>query len=309
MTALVASSTRLWRGLAAVPADWGPCVVTIGVFDGVHRGHADLIRRTVAEAARQGIPAVLVTFDPHPARVIGASRDTAALSTVTRRADLAADLGIDAVLALSFTRQLAATPAEDFARQVLVEALRASAVVVGRNFRFGARAAGDLTTLSECGRRWGFAVEGVALVPLGGERCSSTHVRARLRDGDIRAATAALGRPHRVEGTLLSGGRLQLPGNTALPPTGTYPAELTIDSTHRFCVQAAVQDADTVALVPPPPAGPHAALDFLPGSSPTATGPAESPLPPGLSVPGFEGCGPSFSSDATQRKPGRSAPD
>jgi riboflavin kinase/FMN adenylyltransferase len=270
MTAAVASRTRLWRGLADVPAGWGPCVVTIGVFDGVHRDHVQLIARTVAEARRRGLPAVLVTFDPHPARVIGPPRDTAALSTVTRRADLTAELGIDAVLALSFTRQLAATPAEDFVDQILVDGLRASAVVVGRNFRFGARAAGDLTTLTELGRRCWFTVEGVALVPLGEQRCSSSHVRARLRDGDIRAATAALGRPHRVEGRLLPGGRLQPPDNTALPPTGTYPADLTIDNSHRLRVQATVRDTGTITVDPPPPPTPHAALDFVPeGPLPT----------------------------------------
>ena len=108
--------TPLWYGLDAVPADLGPSVLTIGVFDGLHRGHRRLVDRARAVADEQGLPLVLVTFDPHPARVLGLDRDTAALSTLEHRAELAGGAGADAVCVLRFTRDLAGLSAHGFAR-------------------------------------------------------------------------------------------------------------------------------------------------------------------------------------------------
>ncbi|HEX8864043.1 MAG TPA: adenylyltransferase/cytidyltransferase family protein, partial [Lentzea sp.] len=125
----------VWRSLEEVSADWPGCVVTIGVFDGVHRGHAHLIA-TAREVAGSR-PVVLVTFDPHPARVLGLPRDTSALSTVDRRAELGHSLGADAILVLPFTQRFAALSPAEFVAQVLVDALHAEAVVVGANFTFG----------------------------------------------------------------------------------------------------------------------------------------------------------------------------
>ncbi|MDP9442066.1 MAG: adenylyltransferase/cytidyltransferase family protein, partial [Actinomycetota bacterium] len=197
-----ATAMRIWRGLDEVPCGFGPCVVTIGVFDGVHRGHTRLIERAVEVGRRHGVPTVLITFDPHPARVVGPPRDTSALSTPERRAELAGELGVDAVLVLSFTPELARTPPEAFVRSVLVRGLQASAVVVGSNFRFGEGGAGTVELLRALGRRFGFAAEGVDLLRTEQVRCSSTHVRSCLSSGDTAAAARALGRPHRVEGRL-----------------------------------------------------------------------------------------------------------
>src|SRR5690606_28336140 len=120
-----------------------PSVVTIGNFDGVHLGHRHVLGRAREEAASRGVPVVAVTFDPHPMQVLLPERAPARLTTIERRAELLAEAGADEVLVLPFTKELSAWAPEEFVRRVLVEALHASDVVVGENFRFGAKAAGN----------------------------------------------------------------------------------------------------------------------------------------------------------------------
>jgi riboflavin kinase/FMN adenylyltransferase len=232
-----------WRGLEAVPTDWGRSVVTVGVFDGVHRGHQQLIGTAVARARARGLSTVLVTFDPHPAEIVRPGAHPARLTSLRRRADLVADLGIDAFLVLPFTTELARLEAPEFAHEVLVERLHAAAVVVGKNFTFGHRAAGDVALLTRLGQRFGFAVEGVELISDpdldGGVTFSSTYIRACIDAGDVAAAAAALGRPHRVEGVVVHGdqrGRalgfptanLATAPYTALPADGVYAGRFAI---------------------------------------------------------------------------------
>ncbi len=262
MTAATATRARLWHGLADVPAGFGPCAATIGVFDGVHRGHVRVIERAVAVGLQQGLPAVLVTFDPHPARVVGPPRDTAELSTPGRRAELAGEFGVDAVLVLPFTAELAGTCPDDFVRRVLVEALDARAVIVGSDFRFGARGAGDIGTLAELGRRHGFTADGVDLLSPEGVRCSSTQVRACLATGDVAGAARVLGRPHRVEGRL-AGGVLAVPPGTAVPAPGRYPAVLTAFD-ERVRVEAVVGAGDAIRVAGGRAGDGVVSLDFLP---------------------------------------------
>lgn len=218
-------ATPVWRGVEGVPVGRGPCVVTLGVFDGLHRGHARLVERAVRTGRDRGLPVVLVTFDPHPAQVVGPPRDTSALTTVDRRAELAGDLGVDAVCVLRFTREFALLTPAEFVEQVLAGALRVEAVVVGSNFTFGHRGAGDPALLHDLGRRHGFTVEAVALLHEVGTPCSSTSVRERLRAGDVRGAARVLGRPYRVDG-VASGGALGVAAGTALPAPGRYAARL-----------------------------------------------------------------------------------
>jgi len=219
-------AAQLWRGLDEVPAGFGPSVVTLGVFDGVHRGHARLIRQAVRAGHTRGVPTVMVTFDPHPAAVLGLKRDTAALSTVERRAKLAFQLGVRAVCVLEFTRDFAALPPSAFVESVLVEKLRAAEVVVGANFTFGHRAAGSVGTLAEAGREHGFTACGVDLLHEDDIRCSSSYIRSCLRCGDVVGAARVLGRPHRVEGVLQlpvpGEGELLAAARTALPAPGRY---------------------------------------------------------------------------------------
>ena len=194
-----------WRGLEDVPSGWGRCVVTIGAFDGLHRGHQVIINRLVERAREVGQPAVLVTFDPHPSEVIRAGSHPAALTTVRRKAELAEELGVDVFCVLPFTKGFSRLSPLAFAHDILVDRLHASAVVVGQNFRFGVRAAGDIDTLREAGERFGFVAEGVDIVSDGGTRFSSTAIRALVAAGDVAAAAIALGRPHRVEGVVVRG--------------------------------------------------------------------------------------------------------
>ena len=228
-----------WRGLDAVPTDWGRSVVTVGVFDGMHRGHQQLVGRAVVRARERGLPAVLVTFDPHPAELVRPGTHPAQLTTLRRRADLAAGLGVDAFCVLPFTPELSRTEPAAFAHHVLVERLHAAAVVVGRNFRFGHRAAGDVALLEELGARFGFAVEGLELTGDDTVTFSSTYVRACIDAGDVVAAAAALGRPHRVEGVVVHGARrgrdlgfptanIATAPYTALPADGIYAGRFAI---------------------------------------------------------------------------------
>ena len=206
------------------------------MFDGVHRGHQQLIGQTVAVAAERRLPSVLITFDPHPREMIRPGQHPAQLSTLNRRADLVAELGVDAFLVLPFTQDLARMTAEEFVHQVLVERLHVAEVLVGLNFRFGRGGSGDVQLLHELGRRFGYAVEGVGLITGAGSdgiTYSSTYIRSCIDGGDMSAAADALGRPHRVEGVVVRGdqrGRemgfptanLALPQYTAIPADGVY---------------------------------------------------------------------------------------
>lgn len=194
-----------WRGVEQIPPGWGRCVVTIGVFDGVHRGHQALIRAAVARGAELGLPTVVVTFDPHPATVVRQGQHPALLSTMRRRAELVADLGADVFLVLPFTPELSQLPPESFVHDVLVDRLHVADVVVGPNFRFGHRAAGTVDLLTELGSRFGFTTTTLDLVGEGEVTVSSTYVRACVAAGDVRAATEALGRPHRIDGFVVHG--------------------------------------------------------------------------------------------------------
>lgn len=230
-----------WRGLEAVPTGWGRSVVTVGVFDGVHRGHQQLISRAVQRGAERALPAVLITFDPHPAEVIRPGSHPARLTSLRRRADLVAGLGVQAFLVLPFTVELSRMEAPEFAHEVLVERLHAADVVVGRNFTFGHRAAGDVALLGKLGSRFGFGVEGLDLISdtdrsVSGDRIgtgvtfSSTYIRACIDAGDVTAAAAALGRAHRVDGVVVHGARrgrdLGFPtANVATAPYTAIPAD------------------------------------------------------------------------------------
>ncbi|RBM11521.1 cytidyltransferase [Prauserella sp. PE36] len=257
--------SRLWRGLTELPPDLGPQVVTIGVFDGVHRGHTRLIGRTLEVGREHRLPTMLVTFDPHPARVVGAPRDTTALSTVDRRAELAWRHGVDGVCVLSFTEELARLSPEAFVERIVVGDLRAAAVVVGANFTFGHQARGDLAMLRRLGARHDVAVHGVDLLPAtdGHTPCSSTFIRRCLARGDVEGAARALGRPHRVDGLArMAGwrtGALTVEDGTALPAPGSYRARLSKGGITFVQVTARGQLLIRTAALPPGPAG----LDFL----------------------------------------------
>nr|WP_323132200.1 bifunctional riboflavin kinase/FAD synthetase [Kineococcus indalonis] len=187
---------------------FGPSVVTIGNFDGVHRGHVAVLDRVVRAARERGAAAVAVTFDPHPLQVLQPDRAPGLLTGLEHRLELVAACGVDAVLVVPFTRELASWSPERFVEDVFVRALGAVEVVVGHDVRFGRGNSGDLGTLRELGRRHGFAV--TALEDLGdgagaAPRWSSTAVREALAAGDVERAAAVLGHPHRVSATVVHG--------------------------------------------------------------------------------------------------------
>jgi riboflavin kinase/FMN adenylyltransferase len=220
-----------WRGVDAIPDGWGRCVLTIGVFDGLHRGHQELVHACVSKARELGLPAVLMTFDPHPSEVVRPGSHPAELITLRRKAELAAELGIDAILVLPFTPVIAATDPETFVYDIIVKKLHAAAVMVGENFRFGYRNAGDVALLRQLGSKFGFTTQGVGLVSKDTLTVSSTLIRASVDAGDVHAAAEALGRPHRVEGIVVHGegrGGTELGYPTAnldVVPHGAIPAD------------------------------------------------------------------------------------
>ncbi|MHA6800778.1 bifunctional riboflavin kinase/FAD synthetase [Bounagaea algeriensis] len=232
-----------WRGLEQIPAGWGRCVVTIGVFDGVHRGHQKLIHHAVRRARRRGVPCVLLTFDPHPMEVVRPGSHPAQLTTLRRRAELVEQLGVDVFCVLPFTQEIARVSAEDFVHQLLVERLHVAEVVVGENFTFGHKAAGTIDTLAQLGERFGFDVATDSLLsgPTPRDEAgaaevtfSSTFIRSCVDAGGVVAAAAALGRYHRLEGIVVRGvGRggaelgfptanLSMPEFAAIPADGVY---------------------------------------------------------------------------------------
>jgi riboflavin kinase/FMN adenylyltransferase len=229
-------------------------VATIGVFDGVHRGHQGLIQRAVELAGQRDVPSVVVTFDPHPSEVVRPGSHPAQLTTLRRKAELVEELGVDVFCVLPFTVELSKMPGDEFVHEVLVDRLHASAVVVGENFRFGNRAQGDVDLLTQLGSRFGFVVEGAKLLTsaTNGEiTFSSTYIRACVDAGDVVAAEAALGRPHRLEGIVVRGdGRghelgfptanLSTPRYTAVPADGVYACRFILLGNTQRSLKAAV---------------------------------------------------------------------
>jgi riboflavin kinase/FMN adenylyltransferase len=238
-----------WDDLEQVPPGFGPSVVTLGNFDGVHLGHRSVLADVVARARLRGASAVAVTFDPHPLQVLYPDSAPTPLTSLDHRIELLAQTGLDATLVMEFTRELARWSPEDFVRRVFAEALSAVEVVVGRDVRFGHRNAGDLTTMRELGAVYGFTVTamddlgtsdgrgdpartdpGQGGAERGGRRWSSTWARELIAEGDVAGAARILGRPHRVEGVVVHGdhrGReLGYPTANLDPhPTGVVPAD------------------------------------------------------------------------------------
>jgi riboflavin kinase/FMN adenylyltransferase len=222
----------VFRDPAEVPAGFGPSVVAIGKFDGVHSGHRAVIDRARVDAAESGARVVAVTFDRNPLALLRPEICPDSLVGVEQKLRLLADAGVDATLMLTFDRALADLPAREFVEHVLVGALDVQTVLVGADFRFGRGGSGDPELLRELGGEFGFGVDVVEDVRAidAGRRVSSTWVRELLSDGDVAGAARLLGRPHAVRGEVVHGlkrGRdLGFPtANLAADLEGFVPAE------------------------------------------------------------------------------------
>lgn len=279
-----------WQGLDEVPAEWGKSVVTIGQFDGVHRGHQRVVARAAEVGRERGLPVVAITFDPHPDEVTRPGSHPPFLCSTRRRAELLGGLGVDAVCVLPFTLDFSRLDPDEFVRAVLVDKLHAAAVVVGEDFRFGHKARGDVQLLDKLGEKYDYTVEGLPLLVLDDVTISSTSIRTLLAAGDVAEAAKLLGRPHRVEGVVVRGhqrGRqlgfptanVESPPHTAIPADGIYagwlatldetgaevnrwPAAISIGTNPTFDGQARTVEAYALDRTDLDLYGLHAAIDF-----------------------------------------------
>lgn len=199
---------QIWHTLADVPRNLGPTAVTLGNFDGVHRGHQAVLERMVTQAHAQGRKAVAVTFDPHPQVVHDPAHPPLLITGLEDRLDRLAQTGLDGVLVIDYTLEFAQQTPAEFVKTWLVDGLGAAVVTVGGDTRFGRGNAGDIDTMRELGEVFGFTVEVVSdagATSVSGRRWSSTWVRELLEAGDLVAAAEVLGRPHRIRGRVVDG--------------------------------------------------------------------------------------------------------
>ncbi|MGC5008648.1 bifunctional riboflavin kinase/FAD synthetase [Streptomyces sp. DT203] len=278
-----------WRGLEDIPQDWGRSVVTIGSYDGVHRGHQLIIGRAVDRARELGVPSVVVTFDPHPSEVVRPGSHPPLLAPHHRRAELMAELGVDALLILPFTTEFSKLTPADFIVKVLVDKLHAQLVIEGPNFRFGHKAAGNVQLLTEFGATYDYSVEVIDLYVRGeaggGEPFSSTLTRQLVAEGDVAGAAEILGRPHRVEGIVVRGAQrgremgfptanVETLPHTAIPADGVYagwlnangetmPAAISVGTNPQFDGTERTVEAYAIDRVGLDLYGLHVSVDFL----------------------------------------------
>jgi riboflavin kinase/FMN adenylyltransferase len=196
---------RVVRELSELREPLHRSAVTIGNFDGIHLGHRELLGRVVRSARELGGTSVVITFDPHPAQVLAPERAPKILTPLALKTRLIEQEGIDLLAVLRFSRELSRLTPAEFAGSILVDKLRAAAVHVGSNFRFGYQRAGDAAVLAELGRKAGFRVETLPMIKVRDHRVSSSQVRHFLSGGHVEIAGRMLGRPYAVSGTITAG--------------------------------------------------------------------------------------------------------
>lgn len=223
---------RAYRGIEQLPPDFGPSALTIGNFDGVHVGHRYLMQATARLAAAGGWKASVLTFDPHPACIVAPSKAPRLMTAIARRCELMQEDGIEQVLVLPFTPEIARLTPEQFVEDLLVRKLGVKAVVVGEDFRFAAGQKGTAGLLHALGERFGFQVQLIQPILVRGERVSSSQVRRHVELGEVGRAARLLSRPYSLDGAVVPGegiGRRQTvptlnlaPDSEVLPASGVY---------------------------------------------------------------------------------------
>jgi riboflavin kinase/FMN adenylyltransferase len=221
---------KVVRGVQGLEEPLGPAVVTVGTFDGVHRGHRLLIRRVVEEAGRLGISAAVVTWDRHPKSMVPDASPPPLLTSVERKIELLADSGLDVVVVLALDEELGRWSPERFVEEVFVKGLGARAVIVGSDWRYGHRARGDVASLRRHGRASGFEVVTLERSGRAADEASSTLARTAIGRGLIESAGRLLGRPHELDATVVArvGATLVARADSgfAIPPVGAYHGAL-----------------------------------------------------------------------------------
>jgi riboflavin kinase / FMN adenylyltransferase len=191
----------------ALPRDGRPSVVTVGTFDGVHRGHWQVLQEIGRRARAVGGRSILVTFHPHPLRVVRPEHAPPLLTTLAEKREVLAESGLEYVVFLPFTRTLQRYPARRFVEEILIRRIGMDELVIGYDHGFGRDREGGVDTLREIGRELGFAVDVVEAFAEGGEPVSSSRIRRLLAEGDAAGAARLLGRPYRLEGVVVRGER------------------------------------------------------------------------------------------------------
>lgn len=252
---------RIFSGVEQVPADWARSAVSIGKFDGVHAGHRALIDAMLLTADAEALASVVVTFDRNPLALLAPDDCPTALVSIRQKLNLLAGTGVDATLLLSFDEALASLPAEDFVRLILVDTLHAARVLIGHDFRFGAKGAGNAALLRSMGAELGFTVDVIDDVhPDGDRRISSTWIRELLDSGDVAGASRLLGHVPTVRGEVVHGaarGRelgyptanLAAESEGLIPADGVYAGWL-VDDGVRFPAAISVGNNPTFEGVP-----------------------------------------------------------
>jgi len=233
--------------LEYVPSDFQGSVVTIGNFDGIHLGHRDLFRKITGEAREQGVKSVVITFDPHPQKVLRPeNRPFFLLTPLDEKVRLLEDAGIDGLFLIPFTLEFARTRAAEFVERILWEKLRLRKLYVGYDYAFGKNKKGNAAYLKECGRQLGFQVEEIEAVEIDGIIVSSTKIRLAILDGQMRLAARLLGRPYNIYGNVVKGYRR---GTDIGVPTANIQTEKVIPATGVYVVLARVEGRDHQGVV------------------------------------------------------------
>ena len=240
---------HIFRKLDDVPSDFGPTLVSVGNFDGVHRAHACVLREIVARARSAGDQAVAITFEPHPARILRPDSGLKLLTPTAEKLRLLESTGVDAVLLLPFGRDLSLMTPRQFAERILKKKMHAREVHEGFNFRFGHKAAGDVNMLGDFGREMGFEVKVYPEMTLRGEPVSSSHIRKLISEGRVSRARHLLARPFCI---LSSPGRGRGYGSKYTVPTinlARYEELVPKDGVYISCTRVGTETFESVTNV------------------------------------------------------------
>jgi riboflavin kinase/FMN adenylyltransferase len=226
--------------LGSMPKTFSNSIITLGNFDGLHLGHQELIRMIIARAREKGAASIVVTFRPHPLKILAPEKCPPLISIYEEKIRLFEELGIDVLVKIPFTLDFASMPPEDFVKNILCGKLGAKEIFVGSNYRFGKGRQGDVQSLRELGKKYGFSVNEVEQVSLMGEVISSTKIRNMLKDGEVEHAARLLGRNYAINGIVVKGdGRGRALG---FPTANIAPRHAIIPANGVYAVRIFVRD-------------------------------------------------------------------